>query len=319
MAAISVIIPCYQAAAYIEKALRALEQQTFRDFDVILVDDCSADNTAEVIRTFAESSSLNITLLRNEVNSGPGASRNRAISCSQAELLCFCDSDDWYEPDYLQCMYEKSQAEAADIVIADYYTVTSQGNKTEKKLGRRSTIPGIEALTINVDAMWVMLCKKELFSGVSFPDLRNGEDMAVIPALLSRASRIAFVDRCLYNYLYREDSASNRANDKVVDSVLQSFRHVENTVSEVYREEIEYIGIRNLIYGALLNYFKYAKDNKRAERILDEFCEKYPNWNRNKYIDRLPAYKRIFVRAAYGKHYLLLRLLAKLHTMLVER
>ena len=108
MAVISVIIPCYQAAAYIEKALRALEQQTFQDFDVILVDDCSADNTAEVIRAFAESSSLNITLLRNEVNSGPGASRNRAIAHSQAEFLCFCDSDDWYEPDYLQCMYKKA-------------------------------------------------------------------------------------------------------------------------------------------------------------------------------------------------------------------
>ena len=106
MAAISVIIPCYNAADYIEKALRALEQQTFRDFDVILVDDCSKDDTVDVIKKFADRSNLQIQLLRNEVNSGPGASRNRAIAHSDAEFLCFCDSDDWYEPDYLQLMFE---------------------------------------------------------------------------------------------------------------------------------------------------------------------------------------------------------------------
>lgn len=316
MAVISVIIPCYQAAAYIEKALRALEQQTFRDFDVILVDDCSADNTAEVIRTFAESSSLKITLLRNEVNSGPGASRNRAIAHSQAEFLCFCDSDDWYEPDYLMQMYQKSQTENADIVIADYYTVSSQGRKTEKILGRKETILSTEALTINVDAMWVMLCKKELFAGLEFPDLRNGEDMAVIPALLSRANRIAFVEKCLYNYQYRENSASNSASERVVNSLVLSFRHVESTVSPVYREEIEYIGVRNMIYGALLSYFKYSRSNERAAEILDAFSEKYPHWNRNKYLAQLPAYKKLFVRAAYGRHYTVLRLLAKLHTVL---
>ena len=87
MAAISVIIPCYNAASYIEKALRALEQQTFRDFEVILVDDASPDDTAAVICAFSECSDLPITLLRNEVNSGPGISRNRAIAHSDAELL----------------------------------------------------------------------------------------------------------------------------------------------------------------------------------------------------------------------------------------
>jgi len=316
MALISVIIPCYNAASYIEKALQALEQQTFRDFDVIAVDDCSKDDTVDVIKKFAESSDMQITLLQNEVNSGPGASRNRAIAHSGAEFLCFCDSDDWYEPDYLQTMYEKSKAENADIVIADYYTVSSQGQRSERKLGRQQSVSAAEALTINVDAMWVMLCKRTLFEGLAFPDLRNGEDMAIIPALLSRANRIAFAQKCLYNYLYRENSASNTANERVVNSVILSFAHVEGTVSEQYRDEIEYIGIRNLIYGALLNYFKYAKTNERADEILDAFCEKYPCWHRNKYLGEMPAYKRIFVKAAHGRHFFVLRLLAKLHTKL---
>ena len=316
MALISVIIPCYNAASYIEKALQALEKQTFRDFEVILVDDCSKDDTVDVVKQFAQSSELQITLLQNEVNSGPGVSRNRAIAHSCAEFLCFCDSDDWYEPEYLQTMYEKGQEEAADIVIADYYSISSQGQRSERRLGRQQSVSSQEALTINVDAMWVMFCKRALFEGLAFPDLRNGEDMAIIPALLSRANRIAFAQKCLYNYLYRENSASNTANERVVNSVILSFAHVEGTVSEKYRTEVEYIGVRNLIYGALLNYFKYAKDNRRADEILTDFSEKYPGWHRNKYLNRLPAYKRIFVKAAHGRHFFALRLLAKLHTKL---
>lgn len=316
MATISVIIPCYNAGEYIEKTLRALEQQTLQDFEVIAVDDCSSDNTAEVIRTIAAGSNLQITLLQNEVNSGPALSRNRAIDASCAEFVCFCDSDDWYEEDYLQLMYEKSQEENADIVIADYYTVSSQGQKNEKVLGIQKTLSAAEALAINVDSMCIMLCRRSLFDGLELPNLRNGEDMAVIPALLSRANRIAFVEKCLYNYLYRETSASNRANDKVVDSIILSFQHVERTVSAEYREEIEYIGVRNLIYGALLNYFKYAKNNKRADEILDAFSEKYPDWHQNQYLNQMPTYKRIFVKAAHGRFYFVLRLLAKLHTKL---
>ena len=316
MAKISVIIPCYNAAGYIETCLRALENQSFQDFDVFLVDDCSSDNTAAVIRTFSQGSKLKITLLQNEVNSGPAASRNRGMKASASEFVCFCDSDDWYEPDYLQALYGKSREENTDMVIADYYTVSSGGQKNEKKLGIRETLSAAQALAINVDSMCIMLCRRTLFEDLELPDLRNGEDMAVIPALLSRANRIAFVDKCLYNYLYREGSASNSANDKVVDSIILSFRHVEKTVDPRYREEIEYIGVRNLIYGALLNYFKYAKNNSRAAEILNDFTARYPNWHRNKYLDQMPTYKRIFVKAAHGRCYVVLRCLAKLHTKL---
>ncbi len=316
MCKVSVIIPCYDSGEYIEKCLRAFEKQTFKDFEIIVVDDCSKDNTVDVVCAYMKQTGLTVRLLQNEENRGPSCSRANGIAHAAGSYIAFCDSDDWYEPDYLMQMYQKGQTENADIVIADYYTVSTQGQKTEKRLGKRETLPSTQALTINVDSMCIMLCKKELFTGLEFPDLRNGEDMAVIPALISRAGRIAFVEKCLYNYLYRENSASNSANDKVVDSILLSFRHVENTVSPEYRDEIEYIGIRNLIYGALLNYFKYAKDNKRADKILDEFHEKYPNWNQNRYLDQLPVYKRIFVKAAYGKYYVILRLLAKLHTVL---
>ena len=316
MCKVSVIVPCYNSGEYIETCLRSFEKQTFKDFEILVVDDCSKDDTMDVVCAYMKQSDLTIRLLKNEENRGPSYSRSSGIAHAAGSYVAFCYSDDWYEEDYLQLMYEKSQEENADIVIADYYTVSSQGQKNEKVLGIQKTLSAAEALAINVDSMCIMLCRRSLFDGLELPNLRNGEDMAVIPALLSRANRIAFVEKCLYNYLYRESSASNRANDKVVDSIILSFQHVERTVSAEYQEEIEYIGVRNLIYGALLNYFKYAKNNKRADEILDEFMEKYPNWHQNKYLNQMPAYKRIFVKAARGRYYFVLRLLAKLHTKL---
>ena len=146
MVKISVIIPCYNAGNYIEKCLQALEKQSFQDFEVILVDDCSADHTADVIRAFAQRSGLKIMLLQNDVNSGPALSRNRGIAASNGEFVCFCDSDDWYEPDYLQLLYRKSQEEKAEMVIANYYTVSAQGQKNEKILGQRETLSAAQAL-----------------------------------------------------------------------------------------------------------------------------------------------------------------------------
>lgn len=316
MCKVSVIIPCYNSSIYISKCLLALENQTFRDFEILLVDDCSEDSTCEVIANYMKTSGLTIRLLQNRENQGPSRSRANGVYHASGTYVSFCDSDDWYEPEYLRLMYEKSQTENADIVIADYYTVSAQGRKSEKIIGRPESVSAMESLTIDVDSMCIMLCKRELFQGLEFPDIRNGEDMAMIPALLSKANRIAFANQCLYNYQHRENSASNSANERVVDSLVLSFQHIEKTVLSENREEIEYIGIRNLIYGALLNYFKYAKNNKRADEILDEFSGKYPNWQQNKYLAQLPVYKRIFVKAAQGKHYFVLRLLAKLHTKL---
>ena len=90
---VSVIIPCYNCAEWIEKCLTALENQTYRNFEVLCVDDCSTDATYAIIESYKDHSKLNINLLKNEKNSGPAISRNRAALIAQGEWLAFCDSD----------------------------------------------------------------------------------------------------------------------------------------------------------------------------------------------------------------------------------
>ena len=120
------------------------------------------------------------------------------------------------------------------------------------------------ALRLSVDSLCVILVKREILREIPFPDLRNGEDMAIIPLMISKSRIFGVVNECLYNYLYRQNSASMTANEHVVNSLIHSFEHIETNMPKEYKEECEMIGVRNLLYGGLLALFKYSYDRKKA-------------------------------------------------------
>lgn len=102
MPRISVIIPAYNAKAYLAETLASVEDQTYRDWEVVVADDGSTDGTVEVAEAFGE----RCLVLRGASNEGPAAARNRAITASSGELLAFLDADDLWLPSYLERMVE---------------------------------------------------------------------------------------------------------------------------------------------------------------------------------------------------------------------
>ena len=114
----SVIIPCYNAASTIERALDSLTLQAFSDWEVICIDDCSKDNTADVIMSYSDKhKEALITLLRNEKNSGPGVSRNNGIAIAKGEYLMFLDADDYYDLTAFDVLNTEIAQTDADIVF----------------------------------------------------------------------------------------------------------------------------------------------------------------------------------------------------------
>lgn len=319
MAKISVIIPCYKAAEYIEKCLRSLEVQTFRDFDVILVDDCSPDDTERVVAAYGETSALEIAYLKNEKNSGPAVSRNNAIAASTAEYVCFCDSDDWYDADYLEKMVAAAQGNAADMVICGYKVVLADGRTIEHPVNWSQGEPERKAvLTAPIDALWSVMVRREIAARYPLPNLRNGEDMAVIPVWTMRSRSFGIVPDGIYNYLLRGDSLSNKSNLGISDSIEKSFAHTMEFYEETYKEEMEFLGIRNLVYGALLNLFKCGWHPQRAKETLERFEKSFPQWKKNRYIGSMPIFKRVFVKSAAARVLCVTYLLAKVHGFLAK-
>ena len=101
-ASVSVVIPCFNSATTIERALRSIEHQTTKPHEVLVVDDASSDNTVPVIEQYARTSSLNIRLIKQSVNGGPSVARNAAWNVAAGEFLAFLDADDQWHPQKIE-------------------------------------------------------------------------------------------------------------------------------------------------------------------------------------------------------------------------
>lgn len=310
MASITVVIPCYNASNHLFKCIQALNAQTNKDFEVIFVDDASIDNTVEVINNLTQNVSFNYSLVTCKKNKGPANARNLAIKKTNTEFITFCDSDDWYDETYIESMYSALKKNHTDIVFCGYKVVNEKGCIEERKIIERSTVLEIrDALTFDVDSLCMMMVKTSIMKKHMLPDIRNGEDMAVVPLLLIDANQCLFLETCLYNYFRRNDSASQMISMDVVRSFGESFDYIYERVDQ-YRNELEYIGIRNLIYAALISLFSMGYDKRIANEILANFETKFPNWKKNQYISKLPFYKRTVVKLAKHKLYCSIYILA---------
>ena len=101
-ATVSVVIPCFNSAATIERALRSVEHQTTKPHEVLIVDDASSDNTVSIIEQYARTSSLNIRVIKQSVNGGPSVARNAAWNVATSEFIAFLDADDQWHPQKLE-------------------------------------------------------------------------------------------------------------------------------------------------------------------------------------------------------------------------
>ena len=312
---VSVIIPCYNCAEWIEKCLTALENQIYRNFEVLCVDDCSTDNTYAIMEGYREHSKLNIRLLKNENNSGPAISRNRAALIAQGEWLAFCDSDDWYDETYLEEMLMAAERDNSDIVMCEYRKIYDDKNPEDVHyLSHVDNDSSVEdKLVYSKSSLCLLLLKKELFASKPIPDLRNGEDIAYIPCIEAKAERISVVKKPLYNYLIRPSSASNRSSVKVYTSLLSAFDYVKDNFPDTYPEILEYLGIRTVLYGATLNAFKAGVGISTVKEIVNVFSKKYPEWYKNDYLFTFSYAKRLYLGLLHSKMYSFCRLLAYIH------
>ena len=311
MKKISIIIPCYNASKYINKCLEALKNQDYKNFSVICIDDASTDSTYEIINDYKLKNSLDIHIIRNYSNCGPAHSRNRGVLYAKSEFITFCDSDDWYEPNYLQRMIDTVEKNNTDIAFCGYQIVSVTGEIRKRPIKKNDfiTTPK-EALGLGLDSLCMLIVKKELLMNCPWPNIRNGEDMAMVPLLICKCKKIAIVHECLYNYFTRSTSLSNNIKLSVVDSFVESFEFVRINFPCDFIKECEFIGINNLLYGGLITLFTISKDKDYANEIIENYEKYFPFWIKNPYIKQLPKYKKIVLFFIKNQCFFMIRLIA---------
>lgn len=318
MQKISVIIPCYNAHDFIIKCLDSLLMQTFKDFEVIIVNDCSDDDTVQIANDWAEHHNLIVQVISNERNSGPSISRVKGAELSQSEWVAFCDSDDWYEPDFLEKMYDKAQRDRCELIFCGYRNVIGKKLDSHALTKEDLVLTPQKAMYLNVDSLCMALVKRKIFIGAPLLDIRYGEDMALVPILIQSANSVGVLNDVLYNYRIRQGSASLCPSNIMIDSLVKSFNYINTYLDNKYKFEKEYLGIRNLIYGSLLNLFKYSYDKKKANELINEFEEDFPFWGKSKTLMRLPLFKRIYVVCAKYRLYFIMYMLSHLHSIMLK-
>lgn len=314
---VTIVIPCYNVAKYIKRCIDSLVGQSFQKFKVILVDDKSTDDTYQYLLQLQATSGLDIMVLQNSCNSGPAVSRNKGILEADTKYITFCDSDDWYEPDFLKTMVSLLEDNAADMAFCGYKVVDEHGNSQSRPVYNRSgLISREEAFCLDADSLCMLMVKTDIMKDTLLPDLRNGEDVATVPLLMAKANRYAATVSCLYNYFRRSDSASERPTMKAVESLVCSYQYVQKNFPDKYIKEKEFLGIKNLLYSTIITLFSCSNDKRTAKELLNEFETIYPNWKNNPYITSLRIYKKVILRMVSLKLFGVVRLVAILRNVI---
>ena len=294
---VTIVIPCYNAENYIDSCIDSLLKQEYQNFNVIFIDDASKDRTVEKLENSVLNCNLDIKILKNKENSGPAVSRNRGILSAVTKYITFCDIDDSYEPNYLSKLLSELEKNDADLAFCGYSVVDEKENKVKRPLSFNGVLTNkIDILKLDVDSLCMLMVKTDIMKDTLLPNIRNGEDMAVVPLLMVKSNNCVAISECLYNYYRRNNSASEKPSMQVVNSLITSFEYIKNHFPEEYLEIEEYIGIRNLLYAGLITLFSFSFDVNVADQILGNFEECYPNWKRNQYINELPNYKKIVLK-----------------------
>jgi len=316
---ITVVIPVYNAAEYIQRCIASLEGQTRRDFKVVFIDDCSKDDSVDILQKSKVTSSLDITIIRNDINRGPAYSRNEGILNAQSELITFCDCDDWYAPEFIEKMAGLLEGTKADIVFCGYKVVNEKMVAEERPLNViKGVVPANEVIELDVDSLCMMMTKTSLMKNTLLPDLRNGEDVAAVSLLLAKSHTVAATNECLYNYFRRSGSASESPSSKVVNSIIESFEYTKKIFPEKNKSELEFLGIKNMLYPSIISLFSFSYDIAKAKNILNEFEKNFPKWNNNEHIKKLNNYKKVVLYFLHIRFFAAIRVIAFLRKSLLR-
>ena len=221
---ISIIVPVHQAEKFIRRCLDSIVNQTFSDWECILVDDGSIDLSGAVCDEYAEKDSRLRVI--HQANRGVSVARQVALDASRGEYIAFADSDDWVEPKWLEKLYQKMTDDKVDMVICDYERIFV--NKTQYIAGCGSSMNNIDLLVGLVcgdywGVLWNKLIKRDCFLRyqVTFlPEMFHIGDLYVITNLLIHPIKVSHFPEALYHYdsTINSNSLVKTKNDKSLSS-----------------------------------------------------------------------------------------------------
>lgn len=298
MSKVSVIMPVYNAERYLSEAIESVLNQAYTDFELLLINDRSADNSKEICKEYSKKDSRIVLLENNSESHGPGPTRNIGLDYATGEYVYFMDADDWIDEDLLQCAVNRMQETNADIVQFGVIYERYDENSPEQYFWS-----GKDLLTKNEikrdffyywkenrNSLWMHLFRKEVVEAIRFENIIIGEDISYIMDALCNAEKIAYIAKALYHYRYVEGSTSHRwikntieCREIIWNHQLNFLKSFQEDMDKLAFAEVAYDNYIWAIYQLSSNLCTLSYVEKKRELIkmeekmdFDEYREIYP-------------------------------------------
>ncbi|MVZ65287.1 glycosyltransferase [Sphingobacterium sp. DK4209] len=311
---VSVIVPMYNVAPFVERCARQLFEQTLENVELIFIDDCSPDNSASIVANLLESypsRKEQVQIVRHEVNKGLPSARNTGLKIAKGEFVFHCDGDDWVETNALELLFNNANAQNADIVWCDYYLTFKDNERYMSQQAMQTSNDPLYILEQTLSGrlkynVWNKLVKRDLYLAhdITFPDgYGMGEDMTMIQ-LFAVAKRVSYLPEALYHYVQLNSEAfTKKPSPKHLDDIKYNVDRVIKFLENRYASQLD-------------DYIHYFKLNTKLPFLISADQSSYERWlsfypESNAYIEKNPSFNfrtRFIQKAALKRQFWLIKL-----------
>lgn len=324
MAKVSIILPVYNVEKYLEKCLDSLVNQTFKDIEIIIINDGSTDNCKNIIDKYATKYN-NLIKVITQKNQGLGAARNIGLKFATSDYIVFIDSDDYIQSNMVEEMYNKILQEQADVVICGNNVVNEQYELISKTFPNKYEVYDFNTQMIfGNPCVWNKIIKKVLLDDDSL-SFRNNvwyEDIDFSFKLFLKSKKTCILHKNLYNYLLRQGSIMNSNNLRKNLDLIDAFNEIimyakRNNCFNKYYNEIEFLVINHLyiscIVRILMNNNSSKNEKNELLNVIFEYMDNnFKNYSKNKYIKMLSLNRKLIFYLIHFKFYYIVKLIFKI-------
>ena len=273
---ISVVVPVYNVERFLEKCITGIINQTYTNFELILVDDGSTDQCPEICNRFADKDQR-IRVIHKE-NGGLSSARNKGIELVNGNYVTFIDSDDWIDSRYLEYLYKLVVNNAAQISVCDLYD-SIDGDMPHCSLAAEEVLNAESALELMfyqtgfTNSASGKMFVKDLIPYLTFPVGKFHEDLWTIYKAIAHADTVAYGRSSLYCYLHHNGGISHsHIFDKNTADLIEGINEIETYISYSFPKIIKSVHSRKFSCIAQILFSQYNNPNKAMDQ------EKYWSW-----------------------------------------
>lgn len=298
MAKVSIIIPVYNSEKYLNGCVDSLLSQTHDDIEIILIDDCSKDNSYEIMRRIKDNNPRRVKIIKNKVNQGAGASRNTGLDIAEGKYIGFLDSDDYLDLDAIKKMHDSLEKTGVDIARINRSIVYK--GRDVSFLGRKLDVSEdhiivpskeLEYLTSDSPAVTNKMFNRKLIGSRRFPEKLKWEDYPFSIPLMYKANGVITVQDTEYKYNLNLTGTTVGDTFKISPKLLDIFTcsdlvrtELLNEGDEKLKERLDFLSIQNClqrIRDVFYSNIPYERKKELISLISALINKKYGIWQEN--------------------------------------